>query len=216
MNSGEPNSPNSADAPSADEYRAFLLLDEISKENKVTQRDLSKRLGIALGLINSYIKNLTTKGYITVSTIPKKRYGYYLTPSGLAEKTRLAYRHLQNFTNLYRVARKDFQSLFGALSGAGLKRVAFCGVDTVSEIAFLSLSETDLVLSAVLDSKVVDKKFFGIEILPIERAGELEIDAVVITSFAGGGELRNRVIEAGIEAGKIHDISSGGWLKRIE
>ncbi|MBE9528234.1 MAG: winged helix-turn-helix transcriptional regulator [Proteobacteria bacterium] len=216
MNSKGPETSKSNDAPGTDEYRALLLLDEISKENRVTQRDLSKRLGIALGLINSYIKNLTTKGYITVSTIPKKRYGYYLTPSGLAEKTRLTYRHLQNFTNLYRVARKDFQILFRALAAAGLKRVAFCGVDEVSEIAFLSLSETDLTLSAVLNATVADKKFFGNEILPIERAGELEIDAVIITSFAGGAAVIDRLIEAGIEPGAIHDISSGGWLKRIE
>ncbi len=204
------------DTPGTDEYRSLLLLDEISKENQLTQRDLSKQLGIALGLINSYIKNLTTKGYITVSTIPKKRYRYYLTPSGLAEKTRLTYRHLQNFTNLYRVARKDFQTLFKALEASGHQNIAFCGVDEVSEIAFLSLSETELTLSAVLDSASGENKFFGNDILPIGSAGTLEIDAVVITSFTGGGGYVGALVEAGIDEKRIYDISSGGWLKRIE
>ncbi|MBI5809657.1 MAG: winged helix-turn-helix transcriptional regulator [Deltaproteobacteria bacterium] len=88
----------------ANGYRSLLLLDEISRNHETTQRDLSKKLGVALGLVNSYIKNLASKGYITVSTIPKQRYKYYLTPSGFVEKTRLTYQHLQNFTNLYRVA----------------------------------------------------------------------------------------------------------------
>ena len=46
----------------AEEYRSLLVLDEISKNGNVTQRDLSKNLGIALGLVNSYIKNLVSKG----------------------------------------------------------------------------------------------------------------------------------------------------------
>src|SRR3972149_6247037 len=120
----------------ADDYRSFLLLDEISKNDEITQRDLSKRLGIALGLINSYIKNLASKGYITVATIPKKRYKYYLTPQGFIEKTRMTYHHLQNFTNLYKVARQDFQRLFHNLHKDNAKKVVFCGSDEVAEIAY--------------------------------------------------------------------------------
>jgi predicted transcriptional regulator len=88
---------NDKDIHQSDDYRSFLLLDEISKNNEITQRDLSERLGIALGLINSYIKNLASKGYITISQIPRKRYKYYLTPQGFIEKTRLTYHHLQGF-----------------------------------------------------------------------------------------------------------------------
>jgi len=55
------NTKDNHTAQSPDDYRSFLLLDEISRNNEITQRDLSKRLGIALGLINSYIKNLASK-----------------------------------------------------------------------------------------------------------------------------------------------------------
>ncbi len=43
-----------------DGYRSFLVLDEISRNNDLTQRALSNKLGFALGLINSYIKNLAS------------------------------------------------------------------------------------------------------------------------------------------------------------
>src|SRR5574340_629821 len=107
----------------SDDYRSLLLLDEISKGTELTQRDLSRKLNVALGLVNSYVKNLVSKGYITVSTIPRKRYKYYLTPSGFAEKTRLTYQHLQNFTNLYRVARRDFSLLFNKIQNSDIKTV---------------------------------------------------------------------------------------------
>src|SRR3989337_4068826 len=144
-----------------DDYRSFLLLDEISRNNEITQRDLSKNLGIALGLVNSYIKNLASKGYITISAIPSKRYKYYLTPTGFTEKTRLTYEHLKNFTNLYRVARRDFGRLFRDMESSGIKKIAFCGVDEIAEIAYLSLKETTLDLAAIADDEKEGAKFFG-------------------------------------------------------
>lgn len=198
-----------------EDYRSLLLLDEISRNEKLTQRDLSKRLGIALGLINSYIKNLVGRGYITVSTIPRNRYKYYLTPSGFAEKTRLTYRHLQNFTNLYRVARRDFSVLFRKLKARNTAGVVFCGVDEVTEIAYLSLKEADIELAGVVDDGYGGKNFFGHTVVPISDIKKIGYSVVVITSFAGGPGLRRMLLEAGVEEEEIYDISADGWIKRI-
>jgi len=205
---------NKGDAGHND-YRSLLLLDEISRDERLTQRELSKKLGLALGLVNSYLKNLVSRGYITVSTIPRKRYSYYLTPRGLAEKTRLTYRHLHNFTNLYRVARKDFQGLFEALEAAGRKRVVFCGVDETAEIAYLSLMERGLTLAGVIDE---DNKgsFLSFPVQSIEEIKNLEYDVVVITSFRSGDLMKQRLREAGVKDGLVLDISGGDWLRKLE
>lgn len=197
----------------ADNYRSLLLLDEISRNEGLTQRDMSKKLGVALGLINSYLKNLVSKGYITVSTIPRKRYKYYLTPSGFAEKTRLTYQNLQNFTNLYRVARRDFYDLFNGLESA--KKVVFCGADEVTEIAFLSLREAGLDLAGIVDNSS-NKKIFGYSVKPIGSIRQMEFDLVVITSFNSGEVLKKKLVDAGIDEKKICDISRGGWLDKIQ
>ncbi len=55
-----------ADRPSpsgTEPYRSLQILDELSNNDSLTQRELSSSLGIALGLVNSYIKNLIKKGY---------------------------------------------------------------------------------------------------------------------------------------------------------
>ncbi|MBI5562235.1 MAG: winged helix-turn-helix transcriptional regulator [Deltaproteobacteria bacterium] len=200
-----------------DDYRSFLLLDEISKNEELTQRALSKKLGLALGLINSYIKNLASKGYITVSAIPKNRYKYYLTPHGFAEKTRLTYQHLQNFTTLYRVARRDFHTLFGDVALSNIKTVAFCGVDEVTEIAYLSLKEAGLELAGIVDDGGgLGRRFFGLDILPLKDAGKIQCDLIIITSFNSGERLRQGLIAAGVRKGKICGINTEGWLKRID
>lgn len=198
-----------------DDYRSLLLLDEISRNNELTQRDLSKNLGVALGLVNSYIKNLVAKGYITISTIPRKRYRYYLTPKGFSEKTRLTYEHLRNFTRLYRVARKDFSRLFASLDTSEVKRIIFCGIDEVTEIAYLSLKEIDLELVGVVDDLRAGEKFFGIDVLKVNEAAAMDCDRYVITSFKSGDELKKVLVSAGINEERIYNISAHGWLDKI-
>lgn len=199
-----------------DDYRSLLLLEEISKNHAATQRDLSKNLGVALGLINSYLKNLVSKGYVTVSAIPKNRYKYYLTPRGFSEKTRLTYQHLQNFTNLYKVARRDFHDLFSEFTKSKVRKVVFCGVDEVTEIAYLSLKEAGLELTAIVDARESGRKFFGMDVQPIKALESMDYDVIIITSFEGGEELKALVLQAGADKEKICDIGTSGWLKKIE
>lgn len=193
---------NSNDEQTND-YRSFLLLEEISKNNEITQRDLSSRLGIALGLINSYIKNLASKGYITVSAIPRKRYKYYLTPEGFIEKTRMTYHHLQSFTNLYRNARQDFQKMFYSLSKNNVRKVVFCGTDEVAEIAYITLREFRIKLVGVVDIERNNKKFFGFSTKPVADLKTVDYDKVIITSFLKGKELHSELLKTGVPPEKI-------------
>lgn len=179
-------------------YRSLLLLEELSKEEALSQRDLSKRLNIALGLVNSYIRNMISKGYVRVSSFPRHRYTYLLTTKGFAEKSRLTYQHLHYFTNLYTNVRKDFSSLFRRLETGGVKRVLFCGVDEVAEIACLSLQETGIELSGVVDSIKSDEKFFRHTVSPVENLDKYAYDRIIITSLKKGDALREILNKMGI------------------
>ncbi|MEK6652665.1 MAG: winged helix-turn-helix transcriptional regulator [Nitrospirota bacterium] len=187
-------------------YKSLLLLDEISKGTPQSQRDLSKKLNIALGLVNSYIKNLISKGYITVRAIPSKRYVYYLTPTGFAEKTRLTYHHLQNFTNLYKEARRDFKELFSRLHKEGVRSVIFAGADESAEIAYLSLQEFDIEFEGIVDNEPAGRDFFRYRIMPFERVKEINADFVIVSSFLRKDEIYKRLIEEGISPDKIKSI----------
>jgi DNA-binding MarR family transcriptional regulator len=189
-----------------DTYKSLLLLDEISKGQPLSQRDLSKKLDIALGLVNSYIRNLVSKGYITIKAIPAKRYAYYLTPKGFAEKTRLTYHHLQNFTNLYREARRDFKELFSSLYKKGVKSILFAGADEAAEIAYLSLQEFDIEFAGIVDGERAGKDFFKYRIVPFEKIKEINADYIIVSSFLRRDEIYKRLIEEGISPEKIKSI----------
>jgi DNA-binding MarR family transcriptional regulator len=191
--------------------KSLQLLDEISKGEPLSQRDLSKKLNLALGLVNSYLKNLVSKGYVTIRTIPAKRYTYYLTPKGFSEKTRLTYQLLQDYTNIYRDARRDFQKLFHDLSMSGATKVIFAGVDEVAEIAYLSLQEADIMLAGVFDDAKKGTTFFKTVVMPFDEIHTMDYDRVVLSTFLRREEvyqslLENRVSDEKILA--IYDLPS--------
>lgn len=191
--------------PEPEQQRSLRILTELSADDSLTQRDLSSRLGIALGLVNSYIKNLIAKGYITVKSIPPRRYAYFLTPKGFAEKTRLTYDLLHDYTRIFREARTNLKGLFSELGAGGMKKVVFAGADEVAEIAYITLQEAGMELSGVVDgNEMAGKKFFGREIKPVGDIGSLDYDCIVVVSYLKRKAiyeelLRNKVDKADIK-----------------
>jgi len=193
---------------SLDSYRSFLLLSEISGDETLSQREISRRLGIAVGLVNSYLKNLVSKGFVRVKNFPSNRYAYLLTPQGFAEKSRLAYQHLTYFTGLYTVARHDYLDLFRTLEADGVREIVFCGVDEVAEIAYLSLRETTIELAGVVDTAGAGSSFFG---MPVQTLGALDKgkdQLIVLSSLKRESELRQELCNLGVNASRIFSISS--------
>jgi DNA-binding MarR family transcriptional regulator len=194
---------NNEKSANQDSYKSLQLLDEISKGEPLSQRDLSKKLNLALGLVNSYLKNLVSKGYITIKTIPAKRYNYYLTPKGFSEKTRLTYQLLQDYTNIYKTARRDFWKLFHELSLKGIKDVVFAGVDEVTDIAYLSLQEFDIELKGVFDDLNEGNLFFKKAVLPLQALQTMDYDRVVLSTFLRREEVYQSLLENKVSDEKI-------------
>lgn len=187
-------------------HRTLMLLEEISRGDAVTQRDLSDRVGIALGLVNAYLKNLVIKGQIKISGIPKRRYRYYLTPKGFAEKSRLTYSLLQNYTRIFREARHEYSVLFQKLRTAGVNKVYFAGVDELAEIAYLSLREADIELLGAVDDGCAGSDFFRTKVLSFSELDTAPSPHVVITAYGSRGQVRERLLAAGVPAGHLHSI----------
>jgi DNA-binding MarR family transcriptional regulator len=189
-----------------DDQRSLKILNELADNDSLTQRDLSDRLGIALGLVNSYIKNLVKKGYLTVKAIPRKRYVYYLTPKGFTEKTRLTYNLLQDYTRIYRVARENLRRLFDDIYKDGARKVVFAGADEVAEIAYITLQESGIELSAVVDTDNEGKNFFGFNVQNMNVIRDVQYDSVIVTSYVRKDAIYKELIDNKIKEEDIKVI----------
>ena len=178
-------------------FRTLQLMTELEDGSTVSQRELAGRLGVAVGLVNSYLKNFVSKGYVRVKNYPRNRYAYLLTPKGFAEKGRLALQHLNYFTNLYTTTRQEYLELFRQLKADGIVEVVFCGVDEVAEIAYLSLQEAGLKLSAVIDESNERRELFGHLIRPFPESLSEISGEIVLTSLKRGAELGMKLQDYG-------------------
>src|SRR5262245_54677374 len=111
------------------------LLESVERDGAQSQRRLAAQLGIALGLVNAYLKRCAKKGWLKVTDAPAHRYAYYLTPQGFAEKSRLTVEYLSYSFGFFRRAKSDYALLFDAARSLGLERVALAGVSDLAEIA---------------------------------------------------------------------------------
>ena len=180
------------------DIRTLKLLEEIEKDHTQSQRDLSSKLNISLGLVNSFIKNLANKGYCKITTLPRNRVKYILTPKGALEKTRLTYQYLQFSFGFYRMARRNLRKLFLTLVEQGVKSIVFYGVSDVAEIAYITLQETGIKMIAIVDEKKMGKIFLGNLVKSPDMLDSLSFDRILITFMSKESHTLDELLERGI------------------
>ena len=165
------------------DIRTLKILEKVEDERPPSQRDMAKDLNVSLGLVNSFIKRLAKKGYFKITTIPKNRIKYILTPKGAAEKTRLTYLYIQHSYKFYKDARQKLRDLFSDFESQGVKRIVFYGASDLAEVAYLSLQETVIELVAIVDDLKQGKKFMGYSIENPSQLESKQFDKILITAI---------------------------------
>lgn len=147
----------------------------------VTQTALAKRVTVSVGLINAWLKRAGHKGYVKAKAAPYKRYAYYLTPKGFAEKARLVAEYLEDSLAFFRTARAEYAVLFAQSQARGVRRVILVGAGELAEIAFLASREYDIEILGILDQSFTEARFCGMTVRPALDDYH-DVDAVVITA----------------------------------
>ena len=125
------------------------LLSEIDRNPSFTQRSLASELGIALGLMNHYLKRCITKGWIRASQISPRRISYFLTTEGFAEKSQMVTDYLARSLTFFRDARTQCEEVFAQCKTQDFVNIALLGVGDVADIAKLVAHGTGLQMSIV-------------------------------------------------------------------
>ena len=125
------------------------LLTEIEGNPSFTQRGLASELGIALGLMNHYLKSCVTKGWIRATQISPRRISYFLTPEGFKEKSHMVKDYLARSLTFFRDARSQCEVLFAECQQKGWQKIGLVGAGDLADIAQLVAQGNDLQVSLV-------------------------------------------------------------------
>jgi DNA-binding MarR family transcriptional regulator len=157
------------------------LLDAVEQERAHSQRLLASELGIALGLVNAYLKRCIKKGLVKMRGAPARRYAYYLTPRGFAEKSRLTVEYLSHSFVFFRQAKTDCSGLFRSAKARGVKKVLLAGQSDLAEIAALCAIEHGIEIVGVVQGGAAKQKFIGLAVFAEFESVSARFDAILIT-----------------------------------
>jgi DNA-binding MarR family transcriptional regulator len=161
------------------------LLTFIEREADVSQRKLASELGVALGLVNAYVKRCVRKGLIKIRKVPSRRYAYYLTPRGFAEKSRLTTEYLSWSLTFFRRARAECSAVMIDARRRKWRRICLVGASDLAEIAILCASEQELKVVRLVDSDTSKRRVVGVPVVArIEDVSPLP-DGWIVTAIDG-------------------------------
>ncbi|NIO49114.1 MAG: MarR family EPS-associated transcriptional regulator [Candidatus Aminicenantes bacterium] len=97
------------------EENQFKALRELAKDGTLSQRDLSKKMGLSLGRVNYLVNALLEKGYIKANRFKNSKnkiaYMYILTPKGISERVKLTYSFLQRKLDEFEELKQEIKTL---------------------------------------------------------------------------------------------------------
>ena len=93
----------------------FQILRLLHEDPSLTQRELGERVGISLGAVNYCLKALMDRGLVKVENFRRSAnklgYAYFLTPAGIAEKSKLTGRFLIQKLSEYEALKREIDQL---------------------------------------------------------------------------------------------------------
>lgn len=120
------------------DHRVLLsLLSALGDNPQVSQRRLAGDLGVALGLVNTYLKRCVVKGWIRAREISPQRISYFLTPEGFSEKSRMVADYLSRSLHFFRDAKHQCDAAFSVCLKNEWKNIALVGAGDLRDIAVL-------------------------------------------------------------------------------
>ncbi len=93
----------------------FKALRELAKDSTLSQRDLSKKVGLSVGRVNFLIRALLSNGYIKAQRFKNSRnkagYMYIITPKGMQARIVQTSTFLRKKTEEYEQLRREIALL---------------------------------------------------------------------------------------------------------
>jgi len=180
----EPLKPTHKDEVFLKETKSMLdlkALEEIEKNPKISQRELSNHLGVALGITNSLLKNLVHKGLLKIRGENNRSLTYHLTHAGVLAKSRLAMRWTLNTIDFYRQARLNIADRLKYLVDQGIESVALYGIGELTEITVIVAPEVGLKVIGIIDDKKTGaaRAILEYPMIGLEELAEMQVNAII-------------------------------------
>jgi predicted transcriptional regulator len=157
------------------------ILEHVESTPLLNNRTAAQKLGCSVKLAHELLKKMVNRGSLHIKKVHSRRWDYFLTPKGIAEKMRLTREFISFSRYFYYEARKASSMLCRRLAEKGCKTTALIGSGDLAEIFYLGIKEWGLEISSVYTEKT--DNFLGIPTKPLSQLDESQVDALIICTY---------------------------------
>jgi DNA-binding MarR family transcriptional regulator len=169
-------------------YKEFMILDLIEKDANITQREISKIIGVAVSMTNAYIENFVEKGLIKKKKHSTKTVEYFITKKGVERKKVLNISYLNASLNIYKSAKENIVEFLDQIIAKGYKNILLYGAGEVAEILLQTIlidSQIPINVLAVIDDdkSKQGKTLVSTKIISLDSINDYQFDGILISSY---------------------------------
>jgi hypothetical protein len=178
------------------------ILESVDRDGDRSQRSRASEVGVALGLVNAYLKFCIQKGYLKARKIPARGYRYMLTPKGFMEKSRLALSRLSDSLDFVQATRREYAALFAEGPGQPWQSVVIAGSSTLAEICAICAMERTVRIVAIVHPDARAGHMLGIAVYRDFAAVPEPFDGAVVADLQEPARIL-ALAEASLGPGKV-------------
>jgi len=180
-------------------YKEYMILDMIEKNTNITQREMSKTIGIAVSMVNDYLDEYEKKGFIKRKYLSTKNVEYIITKKGIERRKVLNIWYLKSTHFVYQSAKDDIFNFLNQIIKRGFKKLLLYGAGEVAEIILQVMNDDnsiplDIVAVVDDDPEKQQKTFVNLPVISINEINKYPHDSILISSYTHHEVIYNKLI----------------------
>lgn len=189
-------------------YKEYMILDMIEKNSNITQREISKNIGIAVSMTNDYIDEYEKKGLIKRKKHSTKTVEYFVTKKGTERRKLLNIWYLKSAHSVYVSAKDNITMFLNQIIDKGFKRILLYGAGEVAEIMLQVMNDDNqipLVVLAIIDDDMNRQNgvIVNLPIVSKEMINGFDHDGILVASFKHHEIIRRNLVNINYPINKI-------------
>ncbi len=129
------------DSKSVFSDKEYIIMSEIVDNENVTQRDLSRKLGISVSTVNALVNKMIKEGLIKMTQVSQKQVFYMLTPVGMMEKAKKTVSYLKAHYRAIYLTKEKIKDVLEELDQEHDAIFVLLSDDEMAEVLSIAVSE---------------------------------------------------------------------------
>lgn len=176
-----------------------MILDMIEKNPNITQREMSRAIGIAVSMVNDYLDQYEKDRLIKRKKHSTKNVEYLVTKKGNERRKVLNINYLNSTKDLYFAAKENIEKFLAQVKLKGYNNILLYGAGEVAEMLIHTLTTSkinEVNVSAVIDDDVnkIGTKIGNYSIISKDDIKNFEHDGILISTYSRKDDIKCKLL----------------------